>query len=127
MIKGVSPPFRQSTLPRGTYPSAFHGSLGARRFLLRGDQRGQSPIPPKHPIQMGHAPTHFKGPLGHEAPYSARSVPSLLFVLIVSFTTVPLNRNNAIRFGIAMSPLNVSAISHINPKSIVAPIMDTKE
>ena len=44
-----------------------------------------------------------------------------------SFTTTPDNRKTAIKFGIAISPLNVSAIFHISPRSIVAPTIATSE
>ena len=43
------------------------------------------------------------------------------------FTTTPDNRKTAIKFGIAISPLNVSAIFHISPRSIVAPTIATSE
>lgn len=44
-----------------------------------------------------------------------------------SLTTVPARRNRAIRLGIAISPLNVSAMLQSNPRSIVAPKMATSE
>ena len=40
--------------------------------------------------------------------------------------TVPERRNSAIKFGIDISPLNVSAMPQIKPKSIVAPTIATK-
>ena len=42
-------------------------------------------------------------------------------------TTVPERRNRAIRFGMAIRPLKVSAILHIRPRSAVAPRMATRE
>ena len=45
----------------------------------------------------------------------------------VSFTTVPASRNRAIRFGIAISPLKVSAMLHISPRFAVAPRIATSE
>ena len=44
-----------------------------------------------------------------------------------SFTTVPDSRNRAIRLGMTIMPLKVSAISHRSPRSMVAPTMATKE
>ena len=44
-----------------------------------------------------------------------------------SLTTVPDSRNSAIRFGIAIKPLKVSATLHSNPKSAVAPSIATSE
>ena len=41
--------------------------------------------------------------------------------------TVPDNKNSAIKFGIAIRPLKVSAIFHTSPRSIVAPIIATRE
>ena len=38
-----------------------------------------------------------------------------------SFTTVPESKNSAIKFGMAISPLNVSEIPQIKPRSAVAP------
>ena len=46
---------------------------------------------------------------------------------LVSFITVPDKRNTAIKFGMDISPLNVSAILHNNPKSTVAPRIATSE
>lgn len=43
----------------------------------------------------------------------------------VNLTTVPDSINTAIRFGIIIRPLNVSAISHRSPRSIVAPMIAT--
>ena len=60
----------------------------------------------------------------------ASSVNQAFFALkysLVSFTTVPDKRNTAIKFGIDISPLNVSAILHNNPKSTVAPRIATSE
>ena len=42
--------------------------------------------------------------------------PSVAKYSFTIFTTVPDNRNTAIRFGIAISPLKVSAILHRSPK-----------
>ena len=42
-----------------------------------------------------------------------------------SFTTVPDSRNNATKFGMDISPLHVSAIPQIIPKSTVAPRIAT--
>ena len=42
-----------------------------------------------------------------------------------SFTTTPDNKNTAIRFGITISPLNVSAMFHISPRFMVAPTIAT--
>lgn len=44
-----------------------------------------------------------------------------------SFTTTPDRRNTAIRFGIAIRPLKVSAIFHKSPRSTVAPRIATRE
>ncbi len=44
-----------------------------------------------------------------------------------SFTTVPDNKNSVIKFGIAINPLNVSAILQSIPRSTVAPRMATRE
>ncbi len=44
-----------------------------------------------------------------------------------SFTTVPDKRKTAIRFGIAISPLNVSAMLQRSPKLAVAPRIATRE
>lgn len=41
------------------------------------------------------------------------------------FTTTPDNKNTAIRFGITISPLNVSAMFHISPRFMVAPTIAT--
>ena len=41
--------------------------------------------------------------------------------------TVPDNRNTAIRFGMAIKPLKVSAMLHNNPRSTVAPRIATRE
>lgn len=45
----------------------------------------------------------------------------------VSFATVPDSRSRAMRFGMLISPLKVSAMLHSRPRSTVAPRMDTKE
>ena len=45
----------------------------------------------------------------------------------VNFTTVPERRNTAIKFGIAIKPLQVSEIPQINPRSATAPMIATKE
>ena len=45
----------------------------------------------------------------------------------VSFTTIPDSSSSAIRFGMLISPLNVSAMSQSSPKSSVAPRIDTNE
>ena len=44
-----------------------------------------------------------------------------------NFTTVPDNKNKAIKLGITINPLQVSEIPQINPKSAVAPTMAIKE
>ena len=44
-----------------------------------------------------------------------------------SLTTVPDNKNNAIKFGIAIRPLHVSEIPQINSRSAVAPTMAINE
>ena len=46
---------------------------------------------------------------------------------LISSTTLPLRRNRAIRLGIAMMPLQVSAMPHMRPRSMVAPTMATRE
>ena len=46
---------------------------------------------------------------------------------LVSFTTVPDSRNTAIKFGIAINPLQVSERPQIKPKSATAPTMATRE
>ncbi len=45
----------------------------------------------------------------------------------VSFTTTPDSRNTAIRLGMTMSPLKVSAMLHISPRFIVAPTIAVRE
>ena len=45
----------------------------------------------------------------------------------MSFTTIPDSSSSAIRFGMLISPLNVSAMSQSSPKSSVAPRIDTNE
>lgn len=45
----------------------------------------------------------------------------------VNFTTVPDNKNKAIKFGIAIKPLQVSEIPQINPRSAVAPTIAVEE
>ena len=45
------------------------------------------------------------------------------FYVTTSFS--PLPRNTAIRFGITISPLNVSAMFHISPRFMVAPTIAT--
>lgn len=55
-----------------------------------------------------------------------KSFSSLKYSL-VSLITVLDNKNTAIKLGIIISPLNVSATSQISPKSIVAPIIATNE
>ena len=54
-------------------------------------------------------------------------LPSPAKYSFVSFTTVPESRNKAIRLGIAIRPLNVSAMLHISPRLAVAPRMATRE
>ena len=44
---------------------------------------------------------------------------------VVSFATTPDRANRAIKFGIAMRPLNVSAISHTTSRDATAPITTT--
>ena len=44
-----------------------------------------------------------------------------------NFATVPDNKNNAIKFGITIKPLQVSEISQIKPRSAVAPTMAISE
>ena len=51
----------------------------------------------------------------------------LLKYFLVRSTTVPDNRNKAIKLGILIKPLKVSAMLHNNPRSTVAPNIDTKE
>ena len=46
---------------------------------------------------------------------------------MVSLTTVPESSSNAIRLGMLIRPLKVSAMLHSRPRSTVAPRMDTKE
>ena len=46
---------------------------------------------------------------------------------LTSLTTTPDRRNRAIRLGMAIMPLKVSAMSHSSPRSMVAPTMDTRE
>ena len=53
--------------------------------------------------------------------------PSVAKYSFTIFTTVPDNRNTAIRFGIAINPLKVSAILHRSPSSTVAPRIATRE
>ena len=45
----------------------------------------------------------------------------------VSPTTVPDSSSNAMRFGMLIRPLKVSAMLHSSPRSTVAPRMDTAE
>ena len=45
----------------------------------------------------------------------------------VIFTTTPDSRNTAIRLGMTMSPLKVSAMLHISPKFMVAPTIAVRE
>ena len=45
----------------------------------------------------------------------------------VIFTTTPDSRNTAIRLGMTMSPLKVSAMLHISPRFIVAPTIAVRE
>ena len=52
-------------------------------------------------------------------------LPSPAKYSLVSFTTVPDNRKTAIRFGMDIKPLNVSAILHNSPRSTVAPRIAT--
>lgn len=52
---------------------------------------------------------------------------SFLKYSFTSFTTVPDKRNRAIKFGIDINPLNVSAILQRSPRSTVAPRMATRE
>lgn len=54
--------------------------------------------------------------------------PSILYFAVLFFTslnTVPDRRNSAIRFGITIMPLNVSAMLQSSPRSIVAPTIAT--
>lgn len=44
-----------------------------------------------------------------------------------NFTTVPESKNSEIKFGIAMSPLHVSEIPQIRPRSAVAPTIAISE
>ena len=46
---------------------------------------------------------------------------------LVSLTTVPESSSNAMRLGMLIRPLKVSAMLHSRPRSTVAPRMDTKE
>ena len=46
---------------------------------------------------------------------------------ITSFTTTPESKNTAIRFGMTIRPLKVSAMLHISPRFIVAPTIATSE
>ncbi len=54
-----------------------------------------------------------------------RVLPSPEKYSLVSSTTLPESRKSAIRFGIAMRPLKVSAMLHIRPRFAVAPRMAT--
>ena len=56
--------------------------------------------------------------------YFALSVAKYSFV---RRTTVPDSKNSAIKFGIAIRPLKVSAILHIRPRFAVAPKIATRE
>ena len=65
----------------------------------------------------------FHSNLIFRVPYA--SLPSPAKYSFTSFTTTPDSRKTAIRFGITIRPLNVSAIFHIRPSSIVAPTIAT--
>ncbi len=54
-----------------------------------------------------------------------RVLPSPQKYSFVSSTTLPESRKSAIRFGIAMRPLKVSAMLHIRPRFAVAPRIAT--
>lgn len=51
----------------------------------------------------------------------------LLKCCFVNCATLPDSRNRAIRFGSAISPLQVSEMPQINPRSAVAPIIAMQE
>lgn len=57
--------------------------------------------------------------------YVTTSFPLSSKYSFTSFTTTPDNKNTAIRFGITISPLNVSAMFHISPRFMVAPTIAT--
>ena len=46
---------------------------------------------------------------------------------LASLITVPDNKRTAIKLGITIRPLNVSAMFQIRPRSIVAPMIATRE
>ena len=65
----------------------------------------------------------FHSNLIFRVPYA--SFPSLAKYSFTSFTTTPDSRKTAIRFGMDIKPLNVSAILHNSPRSTVAPRIAT--
>lgn len=71
-------------------------------------------------------PSHAGSTVLHYSPVF-RTVPFPGKCSFVSFTTIPDSSSSAIRFGMLISPLNVSAMSQSSPKSSVAPRIDTNE
>ena len=59
--------------------------------------------------------------------FTVDAAPSPAKYSFTSFTTTPESKNTAIRFGMTIRPLKVSAMLHISPRFIVAPTIATSE